>query len=167
MLRHDQHAHNGQIAAMKVLLAIDGSGHSDAAIDAVVNRQLQAGSEVRVISVVEATYFPAAFPGDGGDVTLFLEIERAARERARAAVDAAAATLRAEGGNRGVRVTADVFSGSAKRTILEEADAFGADIIVVGSHGHGHLERFRLGSVSHAVALNANCSVEIVRRPAR
>lgn len=47
--------------------------------------------------------------------------------------------------------------------ILEEAEAFGADLIVVGSHGHGMLERFLLGSVSQAVALHASCSVEIVR----
>ena len=152
---------------MKVLLAIDGSGHSDAAVDAVVHRKLQAGSEVRVISVLETTYFPTALPGDVWDMTLFVEIERAARERAQAAVDGAAATLRAEGEARGVRVTADVLSGSAKRKILEEADAFGADVIVVGSHGHGHFERFRLGSVSHGVALHADCSVEIVRRPTR
>lgn len=150
---------------MKVLLAIDGSGHSDAAVQAVVRRHLEAGSEVRVISVVETAYWPAPFPGDGGDMTLYQEIERAARERAQAAVDGAAATLRAEGASRQVHVTADVLSGSAKRTILEEADAFGTDVIIVGSHGHGHFERFRLGSVSHAVAMHANCSVEIVRRP--
>ena len=167
MLRDNQHAHDGRIAAMKVLLAIDGSGHSDAAVDAVVRRHLEAGSEVRVISVLETSYWPVAFPGDGWDMTLYVEIERAARERARVAVDGAAATLRADGESRHVHVTADVLSGSAKRTILEEADAFGADVIVVGSHGHGHFERFRLGSVSHAVALNASCSVEIVRHPTK
>lgn len=62
-----------------------------------------------------------------------------------------------------MKITTEVLSGSPKRVILEEAEAFGADLIVVGSHGHGALERFLLGSVSQAVALHAKCSVEIVR----
>ena len=56
-----------------------------------------------------------------------------------------------------------VASGSPKEVILDEADAFGADLIVVGSHGYGMVERFLLGSVSQAVALHAKCSVQIVR----
>ena len=93
------------------------------------------------------------------------EIEKTARERARAAVEKAAAKLRADEESRQLNVTTEVLSGSPKRVILEEAEAFGADLIVVGSHGHGMLERFLLGSVSQAVALHAKCSVEIVRSP--
>jgi nucleotide-binding universal stress UspA family protein len=58
-----------------------------------------------------------------------------------------------------------ILPGSPKAVILEEAEAFGADLIVVGSHGHGALERFLLGSVSQAMTLHARCSVEIVRSP--
>lgn len=50
---------------------------------------------------------------------------------------------------------------------MEEAEAFNADLIVAGSHGHGGLERFLLGSVSQTVAAHAKCSVEIVRRRGR
>lgn len=49
--------------------------------------------------------------------------------------------------------------------ILEDAEAFGADLIVVGSHGHGMLECFLLGSVSQALSLRARCSVPFVRNP--
>ena len=94
------------------------------------------------------------------------EIENTDRERAREAVDKAAATLRANEQSHQLNVTTHVISGSAKRVILEEAEAFGADLIVVGSHGQGVFERFLLGSVSQAVALHATCSVEIVRRGA-
>ena len=47
--------------------------------------------------------------------------------------------------------------------IIEEADKSGADLIVVGSHGHRGIERFLLGSVSEGVALGAHCSVEVIR----
>ena len=151
---------------MKILLAVDGSGHSTAAVGEVAHRRLPAGSEVRIISVVDTSYYAPAFPGGGvGNVALLVEIEAAAQIRARAAVDAAAASIRAVAENPTCSVTADVLSGSAKLEILQDTEAFGADLIVVGSHGHGHFERFRLGSVSHAVALHANCSVEIVRTP--
>ena len=98
-------------------------------------------------------------------MNLYDQMEKDAREVARAAVEKAAAKLRAAEESRKLNVTTKVLSGSPKGVILEEAEAFGADLIVVGSHGHGMLERFLLGSVSQAVALHAKCSVEIVRSP--
>lgn len=55
--------------------------------------------------------------------------------------------------------------GSPKRVILEEAERWGADLIMVGSHGYGFWNRLLLGSVSQAITTHANCSVEIVRAP--
>jgi nucleotide-binding universal stress UspA family protein len=48
--------------------------------------------------------------------------------------------------------------------ILDQAESWGADLIVLGSHGYSGWRRFLLGSVSHAVATHAHCSVEIVRQ---
>ena len=149
---------------LRVLLAIDGSEQSETAVDEIASRHFPADSDVRVISVVEPPYLSEPFSEGGGNTSFFAEIENAARERARTAVERAAANLRADEGSRQLNVTTAVLSGSPKGVILEEAEAFGADLIVVGSHGHGMLERFLLGSVSQAVALHARCSVEIVRR---
>lgn len=146
---------------MKVLLATDGSKHSEAAVDEIVHRHFPADAEVRVISVVELPSSPVAVPWAGVDFND--EMEQSARELARAAVDKAAAKLR-EGDEAGKpKVTTEVLSGSPKQVILEEAETFGADLIVVGSHGHGAIERFLLGSVSQAISLHAKCSVQIVR----
>ena len=148
---------------MRILLATDGSGHSEAAVHEIARQRWPADSEVRVISVVEPPYVLGTFPGESVNTSLYVEIEKSARDRARAAVDKAAAQLQSDEGSRQLTVTTDVLSGSAKRVILEDAEAFRADLIVVGSHGHGMLDRFLLGSVSQAVALHARCSVEIVR----
>ncbi len=99
------------------------------------------------------------------DMRIYDGLEQAMHERARAAVEKATAKLLADSDGRILHVTMGVLSGVPKRAILEEAERFGADLIVVGSHGHGMLERFLLGSVSQAVALHATCSVEIVRSP--
>lgn len=53
--------------------------------------------------------------------------------------------------------------GTPEEAILDEAEKWDADLIVVGSHGFKGLDRFLLGSVSHDVAIHAPCSVEIVR----
>ncbi len=143
---------------MKVLLAVDGSIQSDAAVDEVAVRTWPRESTIRVVSVVETLPFsffglPAAYLQD---------LVRPIESHAQTAVDAATQKLVKTFGA-SVDVFGDVLKGSPKRVIVEEADRWGADLIVVGSHGHGALEGFLLGSVSQSVALHAHCSVEIVR----
>ena len=147
---------------MKILLAIDGSGHSEAAIGEISRRNFAPQTNVRIISVVEP-YSPIMYGGGSVDPALYEKAEKFERERARRAVDNAELAIQAGEEHREYNVTTAVLSGSPKRVILDDAAAFGADLIVVGSHGHGGLGGFLLGSVAQAVALHANCSVEIVR----
>ena len=149
---------------MKILLATDGSEFSEAAVDQIASH-FPADSEVRVISVAKPPYYQTFEPWSGMDLRLYEEMEKSVREGARAAVEKAAAKLRARDGSPKLSVTTEVLSGSPQEVILDEAEAFGADLIVLGSHGYGALDRFLLGSLSQAVALHAKCSVEIVRRP--
>lgn len=143
---------------MKILLATDGSAYSEAAVDELASRPVPVNSEVLVISVVEVPSFPWAFPGGGVD------FDQQIQQTARAAVEEAVRRLKAGPESRNMNITSKVVSGSPKRVILEEADAFGTDLIIVGSHGHGAWDRILLGSVSQAVASHAKCSVEIVRK---
>jgi nucleotide-binding universal stress UspA family protein len=53
--------------------------------------------------------------------------------------------------------------GPVGQRVVEAATEVGADLIVIGSRGHGRLEELLLGSVSDAVARHARCSVLIVR----
>ena len=57
-----------------------------------------------------------------------------------------------------------VRQGDPRTVIVDEAAEWGADLIVLGSHGHTGLTRLLLGSVAQAVVAHAPCSVEVVRR---
>jgi nucleotide-binding universal stress UspA family protein len=147
---------------MRILLAIDGSPCSDLAVAEVARRPWPDDSQLRVISVVEP---PGALTAEPymGVVGYFEEVERLKHQKAEEVLDSAAGVLRGGAGTARMPVTTEALTGSPKRTIVEDAEAWGADLIVVGSHGYHTWERMLLGSVSQSVAAHALCSVEIVR----
>lgn len=145
---------------MKILLAVDGSQISDAAVAEVARRPWPPGSEVRIISVAEWPALPAL--QDSLPAHFKEEMEKSALAHAEGVADRAIATLR-ETESQVLPVSKAVTIDSPKDAIIEEAEAWGADLIVVGSHGYRGYKRFLLGSVSQAVASQAKCSVEIVR----
>lgn len=61
-----------------------------------------------------------------------------------------------------IDATALQVQGPTAETILREAERLRADVIVLGSHGHGALHRALLGSISEGVLHRANCPVLIV-----
>ena len=92
--------------------------------------------------------------------TYWLEAEQSARQQAEQAIEAAAAKF----ANRpDVVLSREVIKRNPKLVIVDEAERWGADWIVMGSHGYTGLKRMLLGSVSQAVSMHAKCSVEIVR----
>jgi nucleotide-binding universal stress UspA family protein len=76
---------------------------------------------------------------------------------------AAAARMVEEKKTSDLIITTEIVEGSPKELIVEAAEKWGADLVVLGCHGFGPVKRFLLGSVSQAVALHAPCSVQIVR----
>ena len=147
---------------MKILLAIDGSPCSETAVAEVARRPWPDDSQLRVVSVVEPPGALTAEPymGIGG---YFEEVERLKRQQADEILQRAAGTLRGGAGTAQMGIATEALTGSPKRTIVEEAEEWGADLIVVGSHGYHTWERMLLGSVSQSVAAHALCSVEIIR----
>ena len=59
--------------------------------------------------------------------------------------------------------TTKIVEGIPKDAIVQEAAEWGADLIVMGSHGYGRFRRMVLGSVAGAVVAGAPCSVQVVR----
>ena len=149
--------------ALKILLATDGSGYSEAAAQSLAERPWPAGIEVRIVSVADHhTRLSAIATRPHFDRQAMERLEEEAMRRAQQAVASAEKMIRH--GHLAISGTVTVPSGVPAEIILKEASAWGANLIVLGSHGHGGLTRLVLGSVSEAVATLAQCSVEVIRR---
>ena len=150
---------------MKVLLATDGSNFSEAAIDAC--RKIIAEPEktsFKIISSVEFPMMPASDPFIGASAEYYDQVEQAGRSLAKEFVKQAAAQLRSLFPGVSLDITTKVLDGSPQRVIVEEAESWGANLIVIGSHGYGFWSRALLGSVSSAIVHHAACSVLVVRK---
>jgi nucleotide-binding universal stress UspA family protein len=148
---------------MKILLAIDGSKCSEAAIHEIVRRPWPENTRLKILSVVEMPFLPTAEMWAMRD-NYYNEIAKSSYEKAEAVAHQAEEQIRAAKG-KSFEVITEIAEGQAQSVILDEAERWGADLILLGSHGRRGLQRFLLGSVSQAVATHANCSVEIVREP--
>jgi len=150
---------------MKILVGTDGSDCSEKATHAITNRLWPTGTLVKVISVREPVLLPGCettvsldpvYPAD-----LMDEILEHERRRAEDALTSARQTL-SSGGLRFCDSSATLL-GDPRIILLDEAKSWGADLVVLGSHGRRGFDRVLLGSVSESVAMHAHCSVEIIR----
>ena len=143
----------------KVLLATDGSESSNAAARSIAGRPWPVGAIFRILSVVEPSaplLRPPYFSHE-----MMEELRGKDIQRAQQAVSCAELIFEAAGID--ASSTVAVPAATPKELIITEAAEWNADLIVVGSHGRRGLNRLLLGSVSEAVALHAQCSVEIIR----
>ncbi len=144
---------------MKILLPVDGSKYSSAAVQELLSRPWPTGTQVEVFSVAQTA--PESLDPMLVGRSIYLDTLEWATKRAHENVDEAGEAITQ--GTSLLNVFTKVVEGSGKEAILQEAAEWGADLILMGSHGYGLAMHFLLGSVSHAVALHAPCSVEIVR----
>ena len=146
---------------MKLLFATDGSDYSKAALEEIANSPYPAGSSVHIISIIDNVVFTPGNAPMGAMNEFYAEAGRMATSKAEENIKNAEKVLQMK--NPALSTTIAIINGSTKSVILQEAESYGADLIIVGSHGYGAVKRFMLGSVSQAIALHAKCSVEIVR----
>jgi nucleotide-binding universal stress UspA family protein len=147
---------------MKILLAVDGSECSDVAVHQIAERPWPKSTVIKVFSVAEWPHMGAVEPW-GLSNDYFIELDKVQKEQAQAAVDKALAAFHAHK-NSDLEIISEQESGHVPTTILDESERWGADLIVVGSHGYRGFKRFLLGSVAQAIASHAKCSVEIIRQ---
>jgi nucleotide-binding universal stress UspA family protein len=147
---------------MQILLAIDESPCSEAAVEAVLRQFPARQSDVLVLHVDEwpkGMPMSLAFAEGRESAESILSAHDEIRRRGEDLISRAAARL----AGAGFPARTEMRRGDARQEILDCAAAWHPDVIVLGSHGRTGLERFLLGSVSENVMRHATCSVEVVR----
>ena len=140
----------------RVLLGTDLSRTSELATDRAFDLAQRHGADLLVVSVID--------PDDLG--------KHAGRaggrwDEVRDRRHTAAQELVGRGRTMGINVSFLVWTGDPGESIVSAAEAEGADLVVVGTHGRGTIGRLLLGSVSDHVVRNAPCPVLVVRPASR
>jgi nucleotide-binding universal stress UspA family protein len=137
----------------RIVVGVDGSDQSRVALRWAIRQAELTGAHVQAVA---AWHFPVAATGYGWtpvmDVTDFGELaEKTLAEAVAEVVDPASH----------VRVSTSVVEGNAAEVLLDLAK--GAELLVVGSRGHGGFTGALLGSVSQHCAHLSPCPIVIVR----
>ncbi len=110
--------------------------------------------------LIHAFNLPIEYTAYGTIPTSFNYLQDAGLEAERLLQEAADGLAR-----EGLTVETVAREGDPAMVIVEEAQARGADLIAMGTHGHGVLRHLLLGSTAERVVQHANCPVMTVRRP--
>jgi nucleotide-binding universal stress UspA family protein len=145
----------------RILVPVDGSPTSKRGLGEAIALAKLTGANLRLINVVDVMVFAMeadAFAGYAGDMIGLLreggqKVLEAARMQAEAAGVAADTVLR------------DGFSGRVCDLVVDEAKAWNAELIVIGTHGRRGAGRLLLGSDAEQILRLAPVPVLLVRAP--
>ena len=144
---------------VRLLIGGDNSADSNAAVEAVCQRNWPKGSEAALLTVVD-TVMPLAPNPAEPSVMKWIEVaDESNWDEVRKIFEPAAQRIRSAG----LHAEVLIRRGNPADEMLDEAHTWGADCIFVGARGTRGIDRLLLGSVSSAVSARAHCSVEVVR----
>ena len=145
---------------MKIILGVDESPCSAAAVDHVRRASWPAGSSVLVLTAVK----PVVLAVPEAYMVLAGQVETLKREQVQRGL-AYVKKIADELAPAGLKVESRVVEGDPRDVLVETCRSQNADLVVLGSHGRTGLSKLLLGSVAAHVVTHAPCSVLIVRRP--
>ena len=146
-------------APLRLLIGVDNSPYSNAAVEAVRRREWPLGTEARLLAVVDTVMAVTPDPSQP-QIMKWIEVDEEENwEEVRQIFQPLADELCAAGLDAAVMIR----RGNPTHELLDEAESWGADCIFLGPKGTRGIDRLLLGSVSSAVAARAHCSVEVVR----
>ncbi len=146
---------------MHIVLALDGSEPAARARDLVAGIAWPPGTTIRIVAALEPSAELAGLPWPGIDTGSLETLDRAARNDIEPMLRAAAAQIAVPGRT----VDWELVRGRPADVLLDEARRTKADLVVLGSRGHGRLEALLLGSVPAEVVDHAPCPVLVARGP--
>ena len=147
---------------MRILIAVDDSAYSQAAMDWVKSMPWPRETEVAVLSVargVMVAYAHPEAPVAAYTAELYQEEERVHQE--------IAARYERQVKDVGFKTRAMVLDGDPRDAIVAAASDMKADLVVVGSHGRTGIRRLVMGSVAAHVVAHAPCNVMVVKIPGK
>lgn len=147
----------------KILVAVDGSAGSERALDESIRLAQAFGGRLRLVHVMDELGRVSGFESATAYLDELLPRMRAAGEK-----------LLAQGLGKAIAAEVEADSelvirspGRVCDSINEEAKRWGADLIVVGTHGRRGVDRLLLGSDAEQILRHASVPVLLVRTPAR
>ena len=148
---------------MRVLVAVDGSSYSDAAVGFLGALGMRFKAEVTVLAVIPEHVFLGKRTIQHllrRSSSLKAQMQKVAEERAEGVVAKAVGSLVAQG----VKTEAAILMGIPAEEITKACRELRADLLVVGYKGESNTPEFLLGNTAHKVMKYAPCSVLVVKR---
>ena len=143
----------------QIQVAVDGSSISNLALLEAVKLAKELGSRLRIVHVVDLVTVKLA--SEVGDLSGIQEMLKAFGEKV---LEKALTLAREAGGEPETKlVQVAAFDERIPELIVREANAWPADLIVMGSHGHRGYRHPLLGGVAQGVVHSATCPVLLVR----
>ena len=141
----------------RILVPLDFSANSTRALDYAHGLALKFDAAIHLIHVCDV---PSLSTGSADAYAIaYTDWSRLLGEEAERELTTIA------NGLRGIAATTEVLFGAPGPAIIDAADANGADLIVMGTHGHGALMHVMMGNVAERVVRMAPCPVLTVREP--
>ncbi|WP_149799621.1 universal stress protein [Halorubrum xinjiangense] len=138
----------------RILVPTDGSPEGELAVCHALDLAAVHGASVRAIYVVDTARYagmPMETTWEGVGDLLYDDGEAALETVCELAAD------------RDVDVETAVVEGSPSREIITHAEEAGCDLVVMGTHGRGGIDRLLLGSVAEKVVRGSSVPVLTVR----
>lgn len=145
----------------KVLIAIDYNPVSEKVAEAGYDLAKKLGAEVCLLHVIaEMSYYTTQYPTfmgyDGYGVTTDLSVASEMRKYTEEFLESAAKHLNDPS------VSTHLVEGDTPNAILDYAEEWGADLIVMGTHSHSTLEKLFLGTVASKVLEKTPIPVHLI-----
>ena len=145
---------------MNLLIALDGSTYSMNAITEVIRRPWPEKTIIKAVHIVEP-FHTARGVWHANYVPVAIKVQKELLEAGKLMLEEPTKKLEEKFGKE--NVSCEVHEGYIADRILEIAESWPADLIVLGSHGKKGFTRFLLGSVSQSIVSHSPCSVEVVK----
>jgi len=146
----------------RILVPVDGSDASSHALSTAIDLARQTGGRLRLMHVLEDAAYLAGYDPTGAAAG---ELFRASREGGERILAADHARVQAEGVPVDT-VFMDQLGQRLAQSVADTAQQWGADLVVVGTHGRRGISRLMLGSGAEEIIRLATVPVLVARRPA-